>query len=118
MEGDITVNYNATWAARDKPTSWDGDITITGEQGCLVLVAANQVRCFAEGDSPGDLLKNVEMKRSELDHALDLFIRCLDGDEIPETTLEDNLNSFAMVGAAEESAQSAAPVQLTRSEVE
>jgi len=113
MERDITINYNATWAARGKPSSWDGDITVTGERGSLVLNSANQVRFFAGDDTQGMLLNNVEMERTELDYGLDLFIQCLEEDKVPETTLEDNFHSFAMVCAAEESARSAAPVQLT-----
>jgi len=117
MAGGITINYNATWAARGKPTSWDGDITITGDQGCVMLDAADQVRYFKAGGTQGVLLDKVEMERTELDYALEMFVRSIDRDEIPETTLEDNFNSFAMVCAAEESARSSRPVKVPRLEV-
>jgi len=113
MAGDVTVNYNATWAARGKVTSWDGDITITGELGCLMLDAADQVRYFKADDPHGVLLNKVEMKFTELDYALHSFLRSIGHDDIPETTLEDNFSSFAMVCAAEESVRSSVPVRLT-----
>ena len=66
-----------------------------------MLDAADQVRYFKAGGTQGVLLDKVEMKRTELDYALEMFVRSIDRDEIPETTLEDNFNSFAMVCAAE-----------------
>ena len=54
------------------------------------------------------------MRLTELDYALDSFIHCIDRDEIPETTLEDNFSSFAMVCAAVESVRSSMPVKLTQ----
>ncbi len=96
MEDGIIANYNGTWAARGKATSWDGTITVTGDKGCLVL----------------DAEEKVVMKHTELDYALDMFIRCIEEDKVPESDLEENYRSFSMVCAAEESVRTNLPIPL------
>lgn len=113
MQDAIVVNYNATWAARGRETSWDGNITVTGSQGCLTLDPADNVRLFKAGDSEGTLLDKVQLTHTELDYALDMLVRCIEQDETPETAVEDNRHSFAMVCAAEESVAQGVPVELT-----
>ena len=112
MESGITVNYNGTWAGRGRPTSWDGEITVTGDKGCLKLDSQGVVRYFAPGDVEGEIIEPVEMELTELDYALDMMIRCIENDEQPETSLEDNYHSLAVVCAAEKSARSNLPVKL------
>jgi len=108
----VVVNYNGTWAARGRPTSWDGDITITGEKGCLKLDSEDVVRFFAPGDDRGKVIEPVEMELTELDYALSMLIHCIQTDSVPETTVEDNYHSFAMVCAAEESVRANASITL------
>jgi predicted dehydrogenase len=112
MEDDIVVNYNGTWAARGKETSWDGTITVTGSEGCLVLDPDDNVRLFKPGDAEGALLDKVDMDLTEMDYALDMFIRAIEQDGTPEVAMEDNRHSFAMVCAAEESVAKNVPVDL------
>ncbi len=112
MQNGITVNYNGTWAARGRPTSWDGEITVTGDKGCLRLDSQGVVRYFAPGDAEGEIVQAVAMELAELDYALDMMIRCIENNEQPETSLEDNYHSFAMACAAEQSARSGRPVKL------
>ncbi len=112
MESGITVNYNGTWAARGRPTSWDGEITVTGDKGCLKLDSQGLVRYFAPGDVGGEIVEPVQMQLTELDYALDMMIRCIEQDDQPETSIEDNYHSLAMVCAAEQSARSNLPVRL------
>jgi hypothetical protein len=69
----------------------------------LALNAAQEVRFCLAGDSESTLLNKVEMKLTELDYALDSFINCVEDGIVPETTVEDNFQSFARVCAAETS---------------
>jgi len=112
MDDGIVVNYNATWAARGRQTSWDGDITITGDKGCITLDAADNVRLFANSDTTGRLLDKVDMPATELGYALSMMVGCIENGSIPETTIEDNIRSYAMVCAAEESVALDQPVAL------
>ena len=112
MEDGIVANYNGTWAARGRETSWDGNITITGDKGCIVLSADNAVRFYAAGDSRGVLLKHAEMDVAELNYALSMFIKCVEKDTLPECDLEDNCQSLSMVCAADESMRQNAFVKV------
>lgn len=112
MQDNVVVNYNSTWAARGRITSWDGDITVTGDKGCLRLDVGNTVRFFGPNDEEGRVIENMDMKLTELDYCLDMFVRSIEDDTKPECDLEDNLQSFAMVCAAEESVRTRAWVSI------
>lgn len=43
-----------------------------------------------------------------------MFMDCIENDEIPETTLEDNFNSFAMVSAALQSVEQSKVVKCKK----
>ena len=68
-----------------------------------MLDAKDTVRFYAPGDAEGLLLKNKAMVVTELDYALNHFVGCIEKDSLPESDLDDNYQSFAMVCAAEES---------------
>lgn len=123
MKNGVMVSYTGTWAARGMETSWDGDIILSGDKGCLTLDADNKV-CFYpvanENEEVLDtkkqepvLISNVEMEHEETDYGLRYFIQnCLDEGTIPETCLQDNVKSFSMVTACEESARSGKTVKM------
>ena len=113
MENDVVVNYNGSWAVRGKVSSWDGDITITGDAGCLVVDHQDNVFHHDEKNPNGAKLDKVPMDKTELDYALDTFIRCVENDTEPETAVEDNQHSFAMVCAAEKSVAKGKPVPVS-----
>ena len=112
MEKGAIGNYHGTWAARGRETSWDGDISLTGEKGCLTLAATGEVRFYAAGDNQGTVLPPPSMAQTELNHALASFLQCVENDTPPETSLEDNYRSFSIVCAAEESARTGKIVSL------
>lgn len=112
MENNVIVNYSGTWAARGKETSWDGNVTFTGDKGCLTLDAQNSVHFFKVGESKPVKLENVAMNFTELDYALDTFIGCIERHDTPETDPDDNIHSFAIVQAAEESARTQSVAKL------
>lgn len=122
MENGVEISYSGTWAARGMETSWDGDIVLCGEKGCLTLDADNQV-CFFEADCIKDgvldtckqepvILNKESMEHEETEYGLSYFIDCLDKREQPVTNLEDNFKSFSMVMACKESAMKGYKVEL------
>lgn len=123
MEGDIYVNYNGSWAARGKESSWDGNFTITGEKGCLTLDANNDVYFYEHTKDESVVIGTKEIKREklplvqmdaeEMDYTLKHFIQCIDEDLEPETTLADNIKSFAMVSAGMKSVETGRLVKVS-----
>lgn len=112
LTNGIKVIYNGTWAARGKETSWDGNFVINGDKGCLTLDELNTVRFypFIEEDvnfdaklDKGIILNQKHMDTQEMKYGLDQFITSIEKDIDPETTLEDNIKSFAIVCKAIES---------------
>ncbi|MDO4942814.1 MAG: Gfo/Idh/MocA family oxidoreductase [Lachnospiraceae bacterium] len=109
MENGIKVTYNGTWAARGNESSWDGNFTITGSKGALTLDANDDVYFYEftkdeavvmeSGAEEGVLLQKPEMKYQEMAYGFNMMLDCIENDTVPETTLEDNFKSFAMVCA-------------------
>ena len=64
------------------------------------------------GAEEGLLLSKPEMQYTELEYGLHMMMDCLENDKIPETTIEDNINSLEMVSACLESAEKGVRVQV------
>jgi predicted dehydrogenase len=128
MDNGMVAGYSGTWAARGHYTLWDGDITITGPRGCLVLDATGEVRIFRDsgptgggeftGFDPtgaaGPALEPHPLGREDLDHSLALFLHSVETGAAPVTSIEDNFHSFAMVAAALEAARSGVAVEVAK----
>ena len=110
MKNGVTVNYNGTWAARGKESSWDGNFIITGDKGCLYMDDETSVYYYQHdgtGVTPGTkgkLLPQPNMRYKEMEYALYYLIDCIDKNITPETDLFDNYESFKMVCYGRESA--------------
>lgn len=115
MEDGVNVTYNGSWATRGKETSWDGNFTITGSKGCLTLDADDNVSFYEfkkndtvvmiAGSEKGVQLQKPEMEFTEMEFGFNMFMDCIEKDTTPETSLEDNFKSFAMVSAGLQSVE-------------
>lgn len=115
MDNGIRVVYNGSWAARGKESSWDGNFTITGAKGCLTLDADGRVMFYKHkkaaavvldtGIQQGTELPLPKMEYVEMEYGFHMFMDSIEKNCDPETTLEDNVKSFAMVMAGIESAR-------------
>jgi predicted dehydrogenase len=127
MTGGVVVGYSGTWAARGRYTLWDGDITVTGSNGCIRLDATADVCLYPDAgldsgalsgserhDEMGRVLEPATSDPDELGQTLGAFVAGIGGAAIPGMSLEDNFHSFAMVAAAEESARTGRPVTIAR----
>jgi len=112
MEGGIVVNYNATWAARGKESSWDGNFAISGEKGCLTLDVNDAVHFFESGKAEGILIENVKMELTEIDYAVDNFVSSIEEGGRSDSDFQENYHSFSMLCAAKESVRLNKPVLL------
>lgn len=116
MTNGVMVTYNGSWAARGKETSWDGNITLTGDKGCLTLDADGKVLFYSHkkadavvldtGMQQGKEIELPKMQYTEMEYGFHMLMDSLEQDRIPETTLEDNVKSFVMVMASMESVKS------------
>jgi predicted dehydrogenase len=121
MKNGVRVTYNGSWAARGKESSWDGNIAVTGDRGCITLDADDNVYFYAfekaasvildTREQEPVLLPKVEMAHTEMEYGFEMFMDCIERNAEPETTLEDNFKSYAMVAAAQESAKTGKPVK-------
>lgn len=122
MTNGVRVTYSGSWAARGKETSWDGNFTITGDRGCLTLDADGNVTFYPHkkaetvvletGSQQGIQIPQPDMEYVEMEYGFHMFMDSLEENREPETTLEDNVKSFAMVMASLESARSGKTVVL------
>lgn len=122
MENGVHVTYNGSWAARGKQSSWDGNFTITGSKGTITLDANDEVYLYEFDKNNGDVLassvekgqklEKTQMEYTEMAYCLNTFIKCIENDIQPETTLEDNYKSFAMVCGGLESVETNQVVSL------
>lgn len=115
MDNGVRVVYQGTWAARGKESSWDGNFTVTGSEGCLTLDAEGKVMFYRHekaeevvldtGRQQGEEIVLPEMKYVEMEYGFHMFMDSVEQGDEPETTLEDNVKSFAMVMAGIQSAR-------------
>ncbi|MDE7035597.1 MAG: hypothetical protein K2O74_05045, partial [Eubacteriales bacterium] len=109
LDGGVQAAYTGSWAARGCETSWDGDFILTGSKGCLRLDAnddvwfyahqKNEAVVMASGAQAGVKLDKPEMAQTEFAYGFHMMMDCIEQDSTPETTLEDNFKSYAMVAA-------------------
>jgi predicted dehydrogenase len=109
FEGDVPVLYHGNKISRGDLTSWYGDIVAEGEQATLTM-AYPRLYVTRMGATPNapigpqtDLMTVTEAQRGQ-DAALAEFLDAIEQGRLPETSVEDNLKSVAMVLAAADSA--------------
>ncbi len=110
FENGFRASYFGTWVTTGREGSWPGELRIDGEYGSLSLTADSKVLLFKDGheqEIPQDA-----MALFGRDYALHLFKKTVSEGIIPETDIEDNIKSFAIVQAALESNRLHKPINL------
>ena len=108
----VSASYTGTMVARGLATPQDGIITVIGEGGTLRLEADSQVRWY--GDKGGqEVLPPVAMPFADLAATLREFLAAIRDRRKPETHLEDNVRTLAMVEAAIRSVETGQSVAVT-----
>jgi predicted dehydrogenase len=111
FEQGVRVNYTGTMVARGYATPQDGIITLVGEGGSLRLEADSQVRRYPEQGS-AETIPALAMPFTDTAYALREFLGAIREGRRPETHLEDNVYSLAMVEAAVRSVETGQRVAL------
>lgn len=106
----VSVSYTGTMVARGFTTPQDGIITVVGEGGTLRLEADQQVRWYR--DARVDVVPPEAMPFTDTAYALREFLAAIREGRRPETDVEDNVRSLAMVAAAVSSVEKRQPVAV------
>jgi predicted dehydrogenase len=107
----VGVSYTGSMVARGLATPQDGIITMVGERGALRLEADSQVRLYR--DTGVEILPPPAMAHTDCAYALREFLSAIREARRPETHVEDNVRSLAMVEATIRSVETGQPVALT-----
>ena len=99
FEQGVSASYTGTMVARGLATPQDGIITMVGEQGTLRLEADSQVRWYGE-KGECEVIPLAAMPFTDLAATLRAFLAAIRDGRKPETHVEDNVRTLAMVEAA------------------
>lgn len=111
FDGGVSASYSGTMVARGWATPQDGVITVVGEGGTLRLEADSQVRWYGEKGETA-VIPPVAMPFTDLAATLREFLAAIRERRKPETHLEDNVRTLAMVEAAIRSVETGRPVAV------
>ena len=111
FEGGTRVNYSGTMVARGFNTPQDGIITLMGEKGALRLEADSQVRYYGD-KGVVELIPSPAMSFTDMAYALREFLAAIWEGRKPETHVEDNIRTLAIVEAAITSVETAMGVAV------
>ena len=115
FEGGLVANYFGTVMARGTYTEWDGDVTIMGREGMLLVDKRFDVYA-AVGPDGQDVtpvkLDPVPPERQELDQSWHEMVQAIEKGTTPSTNLEDNIRTLAIVMAGVESCKTGSPVDV------
>ena len=111
FERGVSASYTGTMVARGLATPQDGIITVVGEGGTLRLEADSQVRWYGEKGG-SEVIPPVAMPFTDLAATLREFLAAIREGRKPETHLEDNVRTLAMVEAAIRSVETGQPVAV------
>jgi len=110
FDGGMQVSYTGTMVAQGYTTPQDGIITLIGEKGTLRLEADQQVRWYR--DKQVEVIPPVQMAHADTGYGLREFLAAIQERRQPETHVEDNVRSLAMVAAAIISVEKRQPVAV------
>jgi predicted dehydrogenase len=111
FERGVSASYTGTMVARGLATTQDGIITVVGEHGTLRLEADSRVRFYGE-QGGSEVVPPVAMPFADLAGTLREFLAAIREGRKPETHLDDNVRTLAMVEAAIASVQTGQPVAV------
>jgi predicted dehydrogenase len=103
----VHILYTGSWVSQGKDTTWDGDWEIYGEKGTLIW-KDDRILLLSEGEQ-----REIPLLRLEREHqtlSLYEFYKALKEKREPETGVNDNIKSLAVVFKSLESIKKRCPV--------
>ncbi len=111
FQDGLTVNYTGSMVARGLATPQDGIMTLLGEKGVLRLEQDSEVRAYGETNSP-EVIPPISMPATDVAYTLREFLGSIREGRQPETHVEDNIRTLAMVEAAIQSVEQRRPIAV------
>jgi predicted dehydrogenase len=113
FENDVLINYFGSWVTRGKETSWNGDFRLVGSKGVIELI--DDVPYVTNEEGEVRELAIPEMPYTDRTYSIYEMVQAIRENRKPITHLEDNIKSFAIVGAALESVQKGKEIDILAS---
>ncbi len=111
FEQGMSVAYTGTMVGRGPGTPQDGIITVMGERGMLRLEADSRVRWYDETGA-SEVIPPVPLSFTDQAYALREFLTAIREGRKPETHLEDNVRTLAIIEATIISVETGMPVAV------
>ena len=105
LEGDISLNLEASWASHTKPGKDDFFMTVMGTEGTVELYVPNYatedtLKLYTElGGRPVTIQPHVSRSRTDHGYAITEFVKCIQQDLPPTASAEDGLTISKMIDA-------------------
>ncbi|NQZ67408.1 MAG: Gfo/Idh/MocA family oxidoreductase, partial [Lentisphaeria bacterium] len=117
MDNGARISYSGSWASKGIHCSWNGNWMIQGDKGSITYDKDGVITLH---EVPGlySVEKTTVIDKLEVPHGegqayvLNRFIHCIENGETPETIVDDNIFSVAMVYASVEAVESGKKVPV------
>jgi predicted dehydrogenase len=112
------MNLETSWASHSKPDTDDFFLTLRGIEGSLELyvpnyATENTLTLYTEvGAAPVVTRPALKSSRTDHEHAVAEFIRCIKEDAAPTATVEQGLTVMRVIEAVYQSAELGQEVRL------
>jgi predicted dehydrogenase len=112
LEGGLPVHYFGSWVARGPRSSWDGELTVVGSDGALLLREDETLWLYRGENETPEPFPFQPLEPVGLALGLERFTQAVLGTAPPAPDIEDNMHSLALTSAAVASARSGQPVHV------
>ena len=102
-QGEEFMDGNITWRDKGRDAHADDNVHFYSLNGSSRILDTSKQSSV--------ILPKAEMDYTEMEYGFRMFMDCLEKDIVPEATLEDNIKSFAMVAASQESSDTGKTVK-------
>ncbi|MEK3915993.1 Gfo/Idh/MocA family protein [Paenibacillus sp. FSL H7-0331] len=111
FENDIQVHYFGSWVSRGRETTWNGDIRICGDLGCIEMTN-DEIYIWKEEESEPTAVELDVMPHGDRLSSLNDLVDSIRNHRAPATSISDNINSFALTCAAIQSTQEGKKIMM------
>jgi predicted dehydrogenase len=123
MSNGVVYTYRGSWCANGLPTTWESDWRLLGSEGTLTWNGGKEIAAQSvTGVEPGAFYgtyKSIEVPTYESSEKIgghrgiiQEFVECIQTGKTPETNVQDNIKSLAMVLGAIESTETGKRVEI------
>jgi predicted dehydrogenase len=98
FENELLINYFGSWVTRGKETPWNGEVRLVGSKGIVELI--DDIPIVTDEDGTSRELPLPQLPYTDRAYSIYEMVNAIKENRKPVTHIEDNLNSFALIGGA------------------